>query len=127
MMETITRELKDWGVPEEDVRYEAFGPATIKKTQDYGAAISGASACEIVFARSNQTLQWTPAAGTLLEFGQANGIKISCGCRSGSCGTCLTALKEGEIKYVHKPGRRPEAGSCLVCIAEPNGRVVLDA
>ena len=80
-----------------------------------------------MFAKSNQTLSWAADAGTLLEFGEANGIKMQSGCRSGGCGTCLTALKEGEIEYVHRPGKKPEAGSCLICIAQPAGRVVLDA
>ena len=80
-----------------------------------------------VFARSQQTLQWSSASGTLLELGEANGIKINVGCRSGSCGSCLTALKEGDVEYIHRPGKKPEAGSCLVCIAQPTGPIVLDA
>lgn len=128
MMEMVTRDLQNWGVPETDIHFEAFGPATVKKTQEppKGDA-AAAQAIPVVFSRSNKTLEWTPAAGTLLEFGEANGIKMNCGCRSGSCGTCLTAVKEGEISYIHKPGKAPEAGSCLVCISTPKGRVVLDA
>jgi hypothetical protein len=126
MMEMINRDLREWGVPEDDIRYEAFGPATVKKAHEAPPVAAG-STYPVVFARAKRTLDWSEAAGTLLEFGEANGIRMSCGCRSGGCGTCLTAIKEGEIEYVHKPGKTPEAGSCLVCIARPKGRVVLDA
>lgn len=127
MMEMVTQHLEEWGVPEEDINYEAFGPATVKKTQDTDDTADDGEAIELVFARSNRTLQWTPSSGTLLEFGEANGIKMNCGCRSGSCGTCLTALKEGDVEYIHRPGKKPEPGSCLTCISQPKGRLVLDA
>lgn len=126
MMEMVNRDLQGWGVPESDIHFEAFGPASVKKTQEPPKADAPAAAA-VVFARSNRTIEWTPTAGTLLEFGEANGIKINCGCRTGNCGTCLTAIKEGEINYIHKPGKTPEPGSCLVCISTPKGRVVLDA
>jgi uncharacterized protein len=127
MMDMVTHDLEEWGVPEEHINFEAFGPATVKKTQEPAPGADAGKTVEVVFARSNQTLSWAAGAGTLLEFGEANGIKMNSGCRSGGCGTCLTALKEGEIEYVHRPGKKPEAGSCLVCIAQPAGRVVLDA
>ena len=127
MMDMVTNDLEEWGVPEEHINFEAFGPATVKKTQEPAADADAGQAIEVVFAKSDKTLSWAADAGTLLDFAEANGIKMSSGCRSGSCGTCLTALKEGEIEYVHRPGKKPEAGSCLVCIARPSGRVVLDA
>lgn len=64
--------------------------------------------------------------GTLLELAEANGVKARSGCRAGNCGTCLTALKEGEVEYVSKPGKKPEAGSCLTCITQPKSNLVLD-
>ncbi len=127
MMDMVTKDLEEWGVPEEHINFEAFGPATVKKTQEPVSDAAAGQTVEVVFAKSNKTLNWETAAGTLLEFGEANGIKMNSGCRSGGCGTCLTALREGEIEYIHRPGKKPEAGSCLVCIAQPTGRVVLDA
>ena len=126
MMEAITNDLEAWGVPEDDVHFEAFGPATVKKSSTAPELEDGTSIA-VEFSRSNLAAQWAPADGTLLELGEANGIRINCGCRSGSCGTCLTAIKKGEIEYIHKPGKKPEAGSCLVCIARPKGPVTLDA
>jgi len=63
----------------------------------------------------------------LLELAEANGVAIDFGCRAGNCGTCVTALKSGEVGYVCEPGAPPDKGSCLACIAVPRGNITLDA
>ena len=126
MMDMVTRELEAWGVPEEDIHFEAFGPATVKKSHE-APPVSDETVFSVTFSRSKKSLDWRPSSGSLLELAEEHGLKINCGCRSGGCGTCLTAVKEGEIEYLHKPGKKPEAGSCLVCIARPKGPVILDA
>lgn len=132
MMEMVTSDLKTWGVPDADVKFEAFGPATIKRktppkpAQDAAAAAEAADGVEVVFARSDKTLRWKPDHGSLLEFAEQNGIQIDSGCRAGGCGTCVTALKEGEVSYLSEPDAEPEEGSCLACIAVPKTRLVLD-
>ena len=127
MMQAITANLEDWGVPSEDINFEAFGPASVKKTapKPEEGAPAGES-CEVVFARSDKTATWSEGSGSLLEFGEANGVPLDSGCRAGSCGTCLVAIKEGDVEYVQRPSRKPETGSCLVCISKPAGRLVLD-
>jgi len=62
-----------------------------------------------------------------LELAEKNGVQIDSGCRAGNCGTCLVALKSGEVNYLHEPGVTVEAGSCLTCIALPKTALVLDA
>ena len=52
---------------------------------------------------------------------------IDSGCRAGNCGTCITAIKEGDVTYVNEPGSPPEAGSCLACISIPKSNLVIDA
>ena len=32
MMASLTRGLSEWGVPDEHIHFESFGPATVKKT-----------------------------------------------------------------------------------------------
>ena len=46
---------------------------------------------------------------------------------AGNCGTCVTAIKEGEVSYLSEPGAAPNEGSCLACIAIPKSRLVLDS
>jgi ferredoxin-NADP reductase len=127
MMQMITKDLQGWGVPDADIRFEAFGPASVPKPPAPPPGAEPAQGFAIEFARSKKTVQWAPGAGTLLELGEANGIVMNSGCRAGNCGTCLTAIKAGDVVYQNRPGRTPEAGSCLVCIATPKGAMVLDA
>jgi len=128
MMDMVTSQLGEWGVPEEDINFEAFGPATVKKTSgtDDAKPEAGAQTFDIEFSRSKVKVKWAANMGTLLELAEANGVKARSGCRAGNCGTCLTALKEGEVDYVSKPGKKPEAGSCLTCITQPKSDLVLD-
>ncbi len=132
MMESIVPGLEAWGVPDERVHFEAFGPASVKKAKkDEPVVVAEAGAApvtlEVVFAKSNRTCAWTPASGTLLEFAEKNGVTLDSGCRAGNCGTCLTAVKEGEVAYANPPGAAPEKGSCLTCVAVPKTKLVLDA
>jgi ferredoxin-NADP reductase len=127
MMESLTRDLREWGVPAEDIRFEAFGPATVRKAKAATGAERPEGKFTIEFARSNKTLDWDPAFESLLEFAEENGIPIDCGCRAGNCGTCLTAVKNGEVAYINEPGETPEEGSCLTCISVPKTDLTLDA
>jgi len=49
------------------------------------------------------------------------------GCRAGNCGTCVTAITDGEVEYLSEPGDKPDSGTCLTCIAVPKNSVTLDA
>ena len=128
MMDALTHGLREWNVPDHRVHFESFGPATLKRTpraRATGAAT--ASGIKVKFAKSDRELTWDPEATCLLEFAEQNGIAIDSGCRAGSCGTCVTAIRSGEIDYLSEPGDPPEAGSCLTCIAVPRTDVLLDA
>jgi len=128
MMEATVKNLLGWGVPEADIHFEAFGPASVKKVQKPDPAGGAASAgVKVELTRSHKSLIWTQAAGTLLELAEANGVRINSGCRAGNCGTCVTAVKHGDVKYIVKPASAPAPGSALVCIAHPNGDIALDA
>jgi ferredoxin-NADP reductase len=128
-MKSITDGLEAWGVPEKDVHFEAFGPATVKKKAAPPPPSETALLvkCEVTFARSGKTARWEPAAGNLLEFAHSLGVRIDSGCCAGSCGSCLVAIKSGEVTYLSPPEAEPEAGSCLTCICRPKGNLVLDA
>ena len=126
MMDSLTKGLKDWGVPDKDVHYEAFGPATVKKTKTETPA-EGIHSVEVVFDRSGKTLKWDPNADSLLDFAEDNGIVIESGCRAGNCGTCATAVKSGQVTYVSDPGSSPEDGTCLTCVSVPKTPLTLDA
>jgi ferredoxin-NADP reductase len=125
MMQSITEGLKTWGVPERNIHFETFGPSSVKAIAPPETA--GATALTVHFKKSGRTAQWNGRHANLLEFAEANGIAIPCGCRAGSCGTCLVAVYSGEVAYAEKSDFETGPGARLTCIGIPRSDVVLDA
>lgn len=81
---------------------------------------------QISFSQSGQSLPWKPTAGSLLEFAEDAGIDLPSDCRMGSCHTCMSPLKSGEVEYIQPPYNDPDAGHCLPCIAIPKTDIELE-
>src|SRR5438552_17235402 len=113
MMNGVTDGLTECGVPKKNIHFEAFGPATVKEKTPAPTATetSMLKRLRVTFAKSNKTLQWNPEAASLLDFGEANGIRIGAGCRAGGCGTCLVAVRAGAGDDVGTAGGVPDDGS----------------
>jgi uncharacterized protein len=133
-MESITDDLRAWGVPDAWVHFEAFGPASVKKAAKpamkealTAEPFKGGAAASVAFAKTGQTVFWSTDAPTVLDMAESLGIRIEAGCRAGNCGACLVAIKSGEVEYIGGHGAEPEAGSCLACICKPKGTLVVDA
>lgn len=134
MMESLFHDLRGWGVPEERIHFEAFGPATVKSKKaadatDLPTAAQPAPATgfKLKFVRSEKEIVWDGSSDTILEFAEANGIDMDSGCRAGACGTCVTAVLKGEVNYATTPSAEVDKGSCLTCISVPKTDMELDA
>ena len=127
MMQSLVKDLDAWGVPEKDVLFEAFGPASVKKASKPADAAPPPAECDITFKKSGKKITWKSTDGTLLEFGEANKVSLDSGCRAGNCGTCKVALLAGEVSTVTTPSFQAEGGSCLTCVLVPKGALTLDA
>ena len=127
MMSSLHEGLKAWGVPDNKIFFEAFVAATVRKPELQQAGSTTTVGFKIEFSRSGKKFPWAADAGNLLDFANRNGVTIDSGCRAGNCGTCLVAVKSGEVAYLHEPGVTVEQGSCLTCIATPKSALVLDA
>jgi len=128
MMESVTTGLREWGVPDDHVHFEAFGPATVKKAAKPEVKESAASGGhKVTFASSDTTVEWSASAESVLELAEANDIAMDSGCRAGNCGACLVAIKSGEVKYPIQPGYDAESGTILACCAVPSTDIVVDA
>ena len=71
-----------------------------------------------------------PPDQSILEVLEANGHEVPFSCREGLCGTCETAVCEGEPDhrdYVYPPSQRDSLKTMLVCVSRAKSpRLVLD-
>ena len=130
MMNSLVPALVEWGVPKSRIKFEAFGPASIKGFEPVKAAPKQAATTQqtfkVTFSRSGRTLNWDSNYDSLLAFGTANGIAMDSGCSAGECLTCEVALKSGQVHYVKEPSEAPDAGNCLPCVCIPEADLELD-
>jgi uncharacterized protein len=129
MMQSLVPSLREWGVREDDIHFEAFGPASVRPI---GPAMSEtlivpSATFDIGFNRSGRTLVWDGEDANLLEFAERHGVAVDSGCRSGSCGTCETRLVSGTVEYADKPDYDITPGHCLLCIGKPRSALELEA
>ncbi|MDJ0572569.1 MAG: 2Fe-2S iron-sulfur cluster-binding protein [Pleurocapsa sp. MO_192.B19] len=127
-MDSLQQGLDELNVPEENVFFESFGGGKTKGKPKAGSDNQGTvDSAEVVFAKSDKTVTWTPEDGTLLEFAEANALNPDYSCRQGICMTCMCQLEEGEVEYIESPASEPDEGSVLICISKPKtAKVVLD-
>jgi ferredoxin-NADP reductase/MOSC domain-containing protein YiiM len=126
MMDAVTRGLESWGVPTDRVHTEAFGPATVKRSVR-GGTTQPDCGIDVTFARSGVTALWSRCESPLLELAEEHSVAIDFGCRAGSCGTCVTRLVSGAVRYLRQPNAPLERDEILPCIAVPSEPLSLDA
>jgi len=126
MMESLVPDLEDWGVNSDDIYYESFGPATLTRHKKTVPVVSSADPINITFSQTGKSIPWDPTADSLLEFAEANGIEVESGCRAGSCGSCQTKVKNGDIDYNQDPDADVAPGHCLLCISKPENNLTLE-
>lgn len=126
MMDSVTRDLEAWGVPADRVHTEAFGLVTIRRSVR-GPATGPHCGIEVTFARSGVTALWSQCASPLLELAEEHSVAIDFGCRAGSCGTCVTRILSGSVRYLNRPNAPLDGDEILPCIAVPSEPLSLDA
>lgn len=126
--------LLETGVSEARIHYEFFGPGSllVDEGKPVGPTTSPSTESEltgevqVTFARSGLTVSWDPAAGTILDLAEQNGLSLDYSCRSGICQTCICDLIEGEVEYTEEPLDPPSNNRVLICCARPSGTVIID-
>jgi ferredoxin-NADP reductase len=117
MIESIVPGLESIGVPKDDIHYEAFGPATLRRPKQ--TAQDKDERWQVTFTRSGRSVEWSEHYDSLLNIAEAEGVEVESGCRAGSCGGCQSLLEKGEVEYLQKPIADVEEGQCLLCISRP--------
>jgi ferredoxin len=80
----------------------------------------------VSFARSSLTVKWSQDYGALLELAEACNVPVRWSCRTGVCHTCETAMLSGSVTYAPEPVDPPADGNVLICCARPTNDIVLD-
>ena len=125
MMQTLVPALAEWGVPREDLHFEAFGPASVKLPGTRTDVVAAAPAAP----RRSPFQSFWPHAGVGRPGRQPARVcraprrrRSNSGCRSGSCGTCETRLISGTVRYENAPDHDIAPGHCLLCVGRPSSR-----
>ena len=150
MMQAMKKLLADLGLPSEQVKTEAFGPAlgavpppgfteVVGISEASGAAAAsapatGASAigpatASLRFAISDKLVPLPPDK-SVLEIAESVGVPIDYSCRVGVCGICKTKLLEGNVTMEVEEALTPEDkanGIILACQAKSIGNLVVEA
>lgn len=126
MMQTLAPELLSWGVPEDAIHFEAFGPASVMTTRD-SDLLKEALGSLVKFSPQQAPVVWDGAHASLLELAEATGVPVGSGCRAGNCGACRVRIVEGQVAALRKPGVETAEDECLACISLPKGPVLLEA
>ncbi|NGZ85668.1 2Fe-2S iron-sulfur cluster-binding protein [Duganella aceris] len=113
--------LRKLNVADARIRFEAFGPASVRRSVKAAAATAEqgpATAVAVRFAASGVSATWN-GESSLLALAEANGVSAPSGCRSGMCGACAVGLEAGAVRYTRECAAQPEAGQVLMCSAVP--------
>lgn len=79
----------------------------------------------VTFATSGKATE-VDGATTLLETGEAAGIKMPFGCRMGICHTCIIPLKKGMVKDLRNGAEYHENTGVQTCVTAAAGDCVLE-
>jgi ferredoxin len=128
-MQSMYDGLRKLNVADARVRFEAFGPASVRRNAAPSTAASGAGAqvqsqaaaapVTVRFERSGIDATWDGSHGSLLELAEASGVEAPSGCRSGLCGSCAVGLQGGDVSYTRACGTQPASGQVLLCSTAP--------
>ncbi|NNC89839.1 MAG: 2Fe-2S iron-sulfur cluster binding domain-containing protein, partial [Akkermansiaceae bacterium] len=97
MMDAMVEILRGLGVPDEQVKTEAFGPAKKPVAQPATPVEGGETeATKVTFKTSGKSVP-LPAGQTVLDAAEGIGVDIDNSCRSGQCGLCKVKLLSGKV------------------------------
>jgi len=127
MMEALKAALIGLGVPETQIKTEAFG--TVKRDPTAKGAASTEVGGKVVFQASDTTAT-VPVGATILDVADEAGVFIDNACRSGTCGSCRVKLVSGSVRMAVEDALTEQdkaEGYILTCQAKIRGDVKVDA
>jgi ferredoxin-NADP reductase len=133
-MRDLSAGLVAWGVSDDRVHTEIFGPGksitpgvvAAPHAAPHPPAGALGPGPRISFARSGLNVCWDSKFSNLLDFAEACDVPVRWSCRTGVCHTCESGLISGRINYEPEPLEPPAPGNLLICCSQPEGDVVID-
>jgi ferredoxin-NADP reductase len=127
MMDATKAVLVELGVPDAQIRTEAFG--TVKRDPTMKGAASTEVAGKVIFQVSGTTAP-VPLNATILDAAEKAGVFIDNACRSGTCGSCRVKLVAGSVGMAVQDAlteRDRMEGYILTCQAQIHSDVTVEA
>jgi ferredoxin-NADP reductase/MOSC domain-containing protein YiiM/ferredoxin len=133
-MQDLTNGLRVWGVRDDRVHTEAFGPGkpitpgVVDPSHPAPHPPEGpvGSGPRVSFVRSGLSVCWQAKFASLLDFAEACDVPVRWACRTGVCHMCESGLISGSVDYQPEPLEPPAQGNLLICCSQPKGDVVID-
>jgi len=130
----LTAGLRKWGVSEDSIHTEIFGPGQsitpgvvdTPHPPPHAPYTPPGAGPRVSFARSGLTVCWDPQFANLLDFAEACDVPVRWSCRTGVCHTCESGLISGSVSYHPEPLDPPASGNLLICCAQPRSEAVID-
>lgn len=122
-MDTVERALLDAGVPAEQVHLERF-TVTPVPTPPSGAQVTETVTIEL--DRETVTVDYR-AGHTLLQMARMAGLRAPSSCETGSCGTCIALVTEGEARLLNNDALDEDEvaeGLVVTCQAIPTSPTI---
>jgi ferredoxin-NADP reductase len=143
MMTAMKELLADLGVPDAQIRSEAFSPASLPSQPlppgdaEPAKPVTPARSIPLEVAPATVTFSVAGVAAalsdnqTVLEAAEGAGVDIPYSCRSGICGVCVVKLTQGKVTMAVEDGLDPAdkaQGYVLACQAKSaGGNIVIEA
>jgi ferredoxin-NADP reductase/Fe-S-cluster-containing hydrogenase component 2 len=127
MMDAVRGALVGLGLPENQVRTEAFGTVTRDPT---ARSARSSDIAGTVFFQASDTSAPVPVDATILDAADEVGVFIDSACRSGTCASCRVKLLSGNVSMAVQDALTDEdktEGYILACQAKIHGDVRVDA
>ena len=121
-MAQLNRDLINWGVAQQDIYIESFGPAYSGEKRPNVGTIGA----QVSLVNSSVRCTWAHDSHSLLELLEGEGLVVPSSCRSGTCGTCEQKIEAGSVIYAEQPSYAVRPGYALLCCAQPESDVIID-
>ena len=132
-MNALSAAIAAQGTPPEHIATERFGahatglpPGMTRGSAPHHPNPDRGTGPMVSFTRSNLSVRWDSAHGTLLELAEACDVPASFGCRNGVCHACESEVLSGTVNYLTTPLQAPDDHRVLLCCAAPTSDLALD-